>query len=120
MCEQIEDTLFSRVWSANRFGDSQFAQSSFEEAKWRCYCEAIKSILNQDPTTSVVFLEVGVGLRLPRLRKALKEIQQDIPENQCTYARINPAQESIDKSDRNVIFIHQGCKDALTKLQSFL
>ena len=59
------------------------------KATWICYRDALQHILCADPTASVVCLEIGVGLRLPRLRVAVRELRSKVPRAQFHHFRLN-------------------------------
>lgn len=77
------------------FGDGQFVGAA-NEANFVCWVEAVCKL-----RWPVLLLEIGVGLRLPRLRRVLADIRAALP-GLATHIRINPREEIAEPGVRHV------------------
>ena len=87
------------------FGDSQFRNDVDGEARFM----ALQSALAASQLEHVVLLEIGVGQRLPRLRRAFADLRSALGER-CKHFRVNPQSES---TERDVVVVPRGAKDTL-------
>jgi len=88
------------------FGDGQFVGAA-NEANFVCWVEAVCKL-----RLPVLLLEIGVGLRLPRLRRVMGDIRGAVGDA-ATHIRVNPKDESPEPGVRHV---QQTALSALTAL----
>lgn len=121
----------SSDWNANRpkcpkcglyarpnvyqFGDQCFITNEYEENNSANWLHAVEQIVKRDPSAKVVFIELGVGQRLPKLRVIFERSQKDLPQGQCTIIRVNP-EVKTESVTPQVIGLPVGGKEALTKI----
>lgn len=77
------------------FGDAQFVSDVQAEATFVCFAEAVAKL--QLP---VLLIEVGVGLRLPRLRRVLADIRA--ANTGAVHVRVNPREEAGEAGVRHM------------------
>jgi len=98
-----------------QFGDQCFIENQIEENNRANWLHAVERILKRDPTASVVFLELGVGQRLPKIQVTFERAQKDLPANQCTLIRVNPEVKK-ETSSPGFIGLPVGGLEALKKI----
>jgi NAD-dependent SIR2 family protein deacetylase len=91
------------------FGDSHFVGDAVDEANLVCFVEAVRAL--QLP---VVLLEIGVGQRLPRIRRIFGDLHSDA----VMHIRLNPDEREPDEP--GVVRVRANAVDALTQMLSFL
>lgn len=96
------------------FGDSHFVGDTVDEANLVCFVEAMEAL--QLP---VVLLEIGVGQRLPRIRRVFGDLRSNGNNNtHVTHIRINPDEREPDEP--GVIRVRANAVDALSTMLSSL
>lgn len=91
------------------FGDSHFVGDAVDEANLVCFVEAVGAL-----RLPVVLLEIGVGQRLPRIRRIFGDMHSD----KVTHIRLNPDERETDEP--GVMRVRANAADALAQLLSFL
>ena len=81
------------------FGDSMFLPPAQEDVFFNCML-AVSSLLKGNPSLSLALLEVGVGLRLPKIRKCFEGLLHRFP-SQVSIIRINPSLPSSSLSSHS-------------------
>jgi NAD-dependent SIR2 family protein deacetylase len=76
--------LAARPWIYH-FGDTCFLADQRQEAQLANWCDAAEREIRQHPTRKLVMLELGVGIRIPKIRVHFERIAQRNPESyvQC-------------------------------------
>ena len=101
------------------FGDTLFLSApDGQEAKFLCWRDGVQRLLRTRGDARLVVLEIGVGLRLPRLRVVSREICRAVGADcalRVARFRINDAAETPDADDADVRLISLGACDALTR-----
>lgn len=99
------------------FGDSVFLGPTQEEAQFLCWRDGVQRLLRSTSDTRLIVLEIGVGLRLPRLRVVSREIRHAVGQcaSQVLRFRINDAVETPNANDADVRLISLGACDALSR-----
>jgi len=77
-----------------QFGDNCFLANEAEEMNLANWCHAVAALAKTDPSVRVVMLELGVGMRLPKIRVHFERMLHDMPEGQGCIIRVNPEYSS--------------------------
>lgn len=103
------------------FGDYCFIENEQESALFMNWCQAVQQMVKDDPKASVVLLEIGVGLRLPKVRVHFERMVKELPEGRATIVRVNPTPVDCDPATTaSVIHIYDGTLTALQKIDAML
>jgi len=107
-----------------QFGDQCFVESKAEEAHLTNWIHAVEKIVDSEPEARLVLLEIGVGMRLPKIRICFERILKKLPEGRATIIRVNPEYSSNQLTEglspENLISIPSGALFALQSIDSFL
>lgn len=101
--------------------DYCFIENEQESALFMNWCQSVQQIIKENPEASIVLLEIGVGLRLPKVRVHFERMVKVLPPGRATIIRINPTPVDHDPStDASVIHLSSGAFDALQKINDLL
>jgi len=105
------------------FGDQCFVENIYENTNWLNWSHAVKALLKQNKDISLVMLELGVGIRLPKVRVAFERLLLECPPRQAKIIRVNPEfQQTIEKglNPEDLICLSEGALSALEKINTYI
>lgn len=101
--------------------DYCYIESEQESALFMNWCQGVKRIIKENPKASIVLLEIGVGLRLPKVRVHFERMVKELPAGQATIVRINPTPVDHDPSTASsTIYLPSSSLEALQKIDAIL
>lgn len=106
------------------FGDHCFVENEAETGLFLNWCQAATEMLQSNQEISIVFLEIGVGLRLPKIRVHFERMVKGLGPQAAARAkiiRINPTPVDTDPEiASSVIHVYGSTVDVLRKIDQAL
>ncbi|KAF0732273.1 hypothetical protein Ae201684_010564 [Aphanomyces euteiches] len=89
------------------FRDKRWVSNEVDRNRYRAWKTAALQVLQHDPSKRMVVLEIGCGIRVKTVRKAMEELVDEVfafGNKQATRIRINP--DIDDANEPNDSRIH--------------
>jgi len=113
-----------------QFGDSWYVENKEEENNLANWVHAVKNVILSSKDDGkkeihLVMLEIGVGMRLPKIRVMFERLLQELPQGRATIIRINPEESKTElvkgaSTNLGVINIPSGALYAIQKIDELL